>query len=232
MSADRLDQLALRLSVARDESRLRPDSGVIVRVIAGQLAELALAGVLIDYEGSPVVLGPADDELSSLQALLERVDELRGWRWDQLFWRQGIYGKAVLAAATAELIDTETWVQTAPARAWRPARYADIDGAGLQAAAGRLDGVIRSVDSPVADPQPSDAAPEPDVRDLILVALMALRFTREYAAWMDVGWVDDPLPELEPRVRTTVQQIVWAAGDIAAIMRTGGSKDPVASQGF
>jgi hypothetical protein len=227
MSADRLDQLALRLSVARDETRLRPDSGVIVRVIAGQLAELAMAGVLIDSEGSPVVIGPADGDLSPLQALLERVDELRGWRWDQLFWRQGIYGKAVLAAATAELIDTETWVQTGSARAWRPARYADIDGAGLQAAAGRLDGVIRSVDSTSAD-----GAPEPGGRDLILVALMALRFTREHAAWMDVGWVDDPLPELEPRVRTTVQQIVWAADEIAAIMRTGGSKDPVASQGF
>jgi hypothetical protein len=111
----RLDLLALRLAVAGDQSRLRPNTGLEIRVVAGQLAELALAGVLIDYEGSPAIVSTESVADGALDPLRDRVAELAGWRWDQLFWRQGIYAKGALEYATNELIDDGVWLQTATA---------------------------------------------------------------------------------------------------------------------
>jgi hypothetical protein len=215
----RLDLLVLRLAVARDETRLRPNTGLEVRVIAGQLAELALAGVLIDYDGQPAVISNDPVAAGVLDPLRERVAELAGWRWDQLFWRQGIYAKAALDLAVNELIDDEVWIATTGARPWRPARYADTEGEQLRAVADRLDEVItgRAVGTS---------------RDRILVALNGLLFDRRRkVAWMDVDWVAE-LPELGVVERTAVQSIIEAANATAALMATGGSRDPVANGGL
>jgi hypothetical protein len=217
---DRLDLLVLRLTVARDESRLRPNTGVEVRVIAGQLIELALAGVLVDDEGHPAIVSDGPVAGGALDPLRERVAELAGWRWDQLFWRQGIYAKAVREHAVAELTAAEVWVCTAPARPFRPAaRYADLDGDELHEIAGRLDAIITG-------------QAEGSTRERILVALNALLFDqRKGQPWMFGNWIGG-LDELSPTQRPTVEAIIEAANETAAIMRSGGSKDPVASAGF
>jgi hypothetical protein len=215
----RLDLLVLRLTVARDEMRLRANTGLEVRVIAGQLAELALAGVLIDYEDRPAIVSTDPVAGGVLDPLRERVAELAGWRWDQLFWRQGIYAKGALDLAVNELVDDEVWINTAGARIFRPARYADTDGDQLREVADRLDAVItgRAVGT---------------ARDRILVALNALLFDRRRkVAWMGVDWVAD-LPDLGLIERRTVQSIIEAATAIAAVMATGGSRDPVANGGY
>jgi hypothetical protein len=221
VTMNRLDLLVLRLTVARAETRLRPNTGVEVRVIAGQLVELALAGALIDDEGNPAItsIEAPPGPLSALEPLRERVTELAGWRWDQLFWRQGIYAKAVLEYATKELIDSEVWVRTASARPLRPARYADIDSDTLREVATRLDEVITGQTPGTA-------------RERILVALNALLFDRRrHVDWMDVDWVAE-LPDLTLTERVTVQAIIEAANSIAAMMATGGSRDPVANGNY
>jgi hypothetical protein len=216
---DRVDLLALRLLVARDQTRLRPNTGLEVRVITGQLAELALAGVLVDHEGHPAIVSGGPVAKGALDPLRERINELSGWRWDQLFWRQGIYAKAVLEYATAELVDSGVWVRTVRARPMRPARYADLASDQLREVATQLDEVITATAIGTA-------------RERILVALNALLFNRrERVAWMDVDWTED-LEDLPISERATIQAIIEAANLISAEMRGGGSKDPVVSSGF
>ena len=153
-------------------------------MIAGQLAELALAGVLIDYDGRPAIVSDESVAGGVLDPLRERVAELAGWRWDQLFWRQGIYAKGALELAVNELVDDEAWINTVRARPLRPARYADTRGDELREVADRLDDIItgRTVGT---------------ARDRILVALNGLLFDRRRkVAWMDIDWVAE-LPELD-----------------------------------
>ena len=219
---ERLDLLVLRLVVARDHTRLRPDSGITVQLVAAQLAELALAGELIDHDGLPVILSSAEVFGDALDPVRQRVNQLYGARWDQLFWRKGIDAGAVLARNTAELVETGVWWRAARSRPFRAARYAETEGAQLYGWAHRLDELLAE---PPTAAEPSEPT-EPAVREAILIALLALRFTkREQPEWMNRDWVAAISIRPAP-THTAVQRIVETADGIASIMRGGGLRGP------
>jgi hypothetical protein len=203
----RLDLLVLRLAVAGDQARLRSNAGLEVRVLAAQLAELALAGMLVDQERRPVIVSAAAIARGAFDPVRDHVRDLAKPGWELLFWRTGIDAAAVLQRAVSELIDSRVWQPIEPAHRRHPARYADTDGAGLRAHAARLDAVI------------TDRL-KPSARDAILVALLALRFTGgPDALWREKYWVHD-LPGLAEPQHVTVQRIIEAADETADLMRS------------
>ncbi len=217
MADSRLDLLVLRLAVARDRARVRTNVGLEIRVAAAALAELALTDTLVDYEGMPVVVGAGP---SALSPLVNRVRELKGWPWEQLLWRQGIDAPAGLKRSVAELVAQGTWIRSARALPFLPARYTDLGGDELTALGARLDAVIKG-----------DA--EPQGRESVLVALMGLSFLNsDRAEWMQQYWVSDAdLAGLPERQWLTIQRVIEAADGIARLMRAGGTAVRVDSGG-
>jgi hypothetical protein len=90
-SADRcdaLDVIVLRLLAQKWHGRLEHPVGLGCTVTAAQLAELVLAGVLVEKDGIPVVRSHPTLAGGAFDPLRDRVNSLRGCRWYQLFWRR------------------------------------------------------------------------------------------------------------------------------------------------
>jgi hypothetical protein len=119
-----LDVRVLRALARHWDGRLKRPRFLGSVVVAAQLAELVLAGALEDDSDRPVVNVAVAIE-DRLRAVRDRVGELPGCRWDQLFWRGGIDTEAAFAESVAWLIDRHVWEVERSGWRGRSVRYID-----------------------------------------------------------------------------------------------------------
>ncbi len=122
----------LRIALDPDTGRLRHRRALAVGTRAALMAELALAGCLVDGGASPVVTPAPPPEDRLLSVLRHAIDEQPGHRWVRWF----THVSADRDAVAEQLVATELWQPTG-GRLLGGSTYVDRDPATVVALVGR-----------------------------------------------------------------------------------------------